>query len=751
MISGASQRRLLFILVSILICMAISGVSADQHAPVVVVVANDLSLDDLISAGPNVRGLITHGAVGLVNTGLQHKTELDIRYLAMGAGIRSDAAGDAVTLGDAVTFCDAAEMVGTRNAGEMYASQTGRTARAGSVVCLGFTRLLRANEQPAFRVESIGMVGDAFHKAGLRTAVIGNSDTPDQLIRRAPLLAMDRYGMVDSGVVGASTLKVDPHSPCGVSDNLEAMSALTHKFLADHALVVIELGDLNRLESMQPALSDAAYQKYRALGIRSLDTLVGRMLPDIERRRATLLICTPCRTQSKGYWSNLSPALMYKPGGQAGLLISATARTRGLISNIDIGPTIIHAAGLDVPEFVTGRPAMATPSDYAVEHLQRLERIASRNYAIQIPVLVCVGILVVISATLSEIVLRKSRRAWHRKALGAAFLVIMSIPGTLLLVDGLEGQGIAAYLLNLTLGVLAILVVAWLVSGLLTWIRRGRQIPLPAVIFGSTALLVVVDVLTGARLLRWSISSCDQITGIRYYGLGNEYMGLLIGAALLGPVLFLRSSCHGSAKNQNTLSRPATIAPVTIWFLFTAFVIGFPRLGANVGGLLTAVPAFGIAVVSLLGIRVRARHVLALLALGFITVAVFATVDVLSPGIGGSHLGRSIALARIYGWDWLVYLIGGKILMHIGILKLPQTYYPLLCSIPFFLMYGGRMKAEMASVRETDVLYRIGFPAVLAGMVTALLFNDSGIVPAVFIMAMFILTVQYLRLTEERS
>ena len=185
---------------------------------------------------------------------------------------------------------------------------------------------------------------------------------------------------------------------------------------------------------------------------------------------------------------------------------------------------------------------------------------------------------------------------------------------------------------------------------------------------------------------------------------------------------------------------------IAAWFVFVAFVIGYPGFGANVGGLITAVATFGVALMALNGVRIRARHVIGLVLAGFVIVAVFAAMDVTSGE--SSHLGRSVLLARTYGWDWLGYLIGGKILMHIGILGLPQTYIPILLGIPFFVLYGGRMKSEMSTVAETDLLYRVGVPSVVAGMITAFLFNDSGIVPAAFMMAMFALTMQYARLTE---
>ncbi len=729
---------LLIISVSILSSLA---VAAPNRGPVIVVVANHLSLDDLLSL-PNAARMMDHGAIALVNTGMQHTPALEARYLAMACGVRA-------TDADKINFYESRELVEGRPAGEVYESQIG----AGHLpetpaLCIGFPKLLRANEQPVFREECIGLVGDAFHKAGLRTAAIGNSDTPDKPQRLAPLLAMDTKGLVDLGIIGLDAVSKDPNRLCGFGDDVRLLHDAVRVAAASHSLVVVELGDFNRLEALKSDISDQAYERYRARALHNLDLFMGGLMAPGRVFYRTLVLVSPVRAQSKGYWSNLSPMLVYGPWVKPGLLISATARTPGLVSNIDVAPTIIQAAALKVPDFVTGRPASPIAAEHAVERLQRMERIATRNYALQIPVLAGVGVLVVLSATLSEVVLRRRTPAWLRRALRAAFLIAFSLPGALLLTDGWEGGGISRYLLNLAIGILAVFGVSWAMAGILTAARHGKPVSLPGIMFVITAAFIAVDVLTGARLLRWSIVSADQITGIRYYGLGNEYMGLLIGTALVGALLLMR----GRTDRKDCVPVPSSsLMPAAIWFALMAFVTGYPRFGANVGGLLTAVPAFGTAVMALMGIRIRARHVVGLLVLSFIGVAGCAVVDILSPGIGGSHLGRSIELARIYGWDWLGYLIGGKILMHLGILRLPQTYYPLLFSIPFFVMYGGRMKSEMVETGTTDLLYRVGVPSVLAGMATAFLFNDSGIVPAAFIMAIFVLAIQYLRLTEEKA
>ena len=58
---------------------------------VLVVVANHLELSDLSAAGPNVRALMSHSGLALVNTGLRKSAAP--KYLALGAGAPARTAG----------------------------------------------------------------------------------------------------------------------------------------------------------------------------------------------------------------------------------------------------------------------------------------------------------------------------------------------------------------------------------------------------------------------------------------------------------------------------------------------------------------------------------------------------------------------------------------------------------------------------------------------------------------------------------
>lgn len=341
---------LLFLLVG-LIFIGSGAIARGQGARVVVVVANYLSLEDLHAAGPNMRALVDTGAVGLANTGTRWAASAEVQYLAVGSGFRLYGS-DGRMMG-----YDAGELVGPRTAVDAYALQSGRTAPKDSAVCLNMSRLLRANQKTKSALECVGLLGNAFHKAGLRTAVIGNSDSPPLLKRDAAYIAMDQYGVVDTGAIGSEAVRPDVNVPCGITDNLEKILPLAKRLMLDHGLVVVELGDFGRLEDSRDRMSDVAYEFNRERCLRNLDRVIGAIRSDVQTQGATLIVCSPCRaSEIVGFKSNLSPIVMWKAGGTPGLLLTPTTRMGGLLNNTDVAPTILRAANLAVPAFLVARP-----------------------------------------------------------------------------------------------------------------------------------------------------------------------------------------------------------------------------------------------------------------------------------------------------------------------------------------------------------------------------------------------------------
>src|SRR5207249_11109 len=95
-----------------------------------------------------------------------------------------------------------------------------------------------------------------------------------------------------------------------------------------------------------------------------------------------------------------------------------------------------------------------------------------------------------------------------------------------------------------------------------------------ASLLGALIIGLLVDLGTGQRLIQNAWMSYSIIEGARFYGIGNEYAGALLAAALLLP-LFI------------PLAERYPLAAAVIQLLVAVF-IGAPSLGANVGGSLLA-------------------------------------------------------------------------------------------------------------------------------------------------------------------
>ena len=66
--------------------------------------------------------------------------------------------------------------------------------------------------------------------------------------------------------------------------------------------------------------------------------------------------------------------------------------------------------------------------------------------------------------------------------------------------------------------------------------------PLFRLLCGLLLLFLLLDLATGSRLLQSAWMSYSVVEGARFYGIGNEYMGVAIGVAC---VLFGRASRDG--------------------------------------------------------------------------------------------------------------------------------------------------------------------------------------------------------------
>jgi 1-acyl-sn-glycerol-3-phosphate acyltransferase len=195
-------------------------------------------------------------------------------------------------------------------------------------------------------------------------------------------------------------------------------------------------------------------------------------------------------------------------------------------------------------------------------------------------------------------------------------------------------------------------------AGLAFAVGRWRRDPLtPAWLICLITLCVLgVDVMSGSRLQLETPFGLSLLEAGRYYGIGNNALGVycvsaLAAAAAVGGPGGLSPRRGGMGGAQPPMSRGGLggivpprqalggIVPPGIIAIFAVVASGWPGFGAKVGGTIAMVPCFVLLFLALTGVRPRWRYAVPAALSGLMLVAVFALVSYLVPAAGVSDIG----------------------------------------------------------------------------------------------------------------
>lgn len=697
---------------------------------VVMVVIDRVSLNDLGTCEA-FRGLVPHAGLGLMNTNTGGLRNVENGHASIGAGSRI------VATGAGFGAFEVDERVQRVPAGEEYARRTGVVAPDGSVVHLGIARaweLTRALPYPA----EVGALGTALRADGLVTGVLGNADWDGMPRRPAALIAMDGRGLVDRGVIGSETLTADSRFPGGLRTDYERLFAAFRE--ADGIdFLVIELGDLSRLDEARPMVLPEVLAELRASALKESAEFVERVRRELDPGRDLLLVVSPTPpAASIAARDTLSPVLMFGPEG-SGTLTAPSTRRSGLINNTDLAPTVTQFLHADAPVNMTGRPVAVVPGAADLAGLEALNRQLVLTHNVRAPIIrtyMTIQIAVVIAALLT--ILFREIGIVRREYLQALLLVIMSFPLAALILPLLPQPGPVWAGLGIVAATLAVGTAA---------VRVSRRTAVGAFAFlgGLTALVILVDLFLGAPLQKFSLLSYDPLGGARYYGIGNEFMGVLIGAAILTAV------CVVTLAPRRL--RGAVLVGAGALFLVTLFAVANPGIGANMGGTITALVAFLVTMLLLLHIRFTWRLILAGAGGVFVFLAGLTAFEFLRGAEQQSHIGRAARL--VFGGDLergfqeAYSIIERKVSMNLRLIRHTIWSRVYLASLGGLILLFYRPIGRMQTFRDQYPYVFKGLVGIAVGSVVALIFNDSGVVASAMVMMFGVQPLLYLFLAED--
>jgi hypothetical protein len=701
-----------------------------------------LSWEDVdLATLPNLRELFEESALADMSVrGVERHPSLGDGYVTIGAGAR------AVTrrVGGGDCF-EADERFEQGSAGDAFARRTGVPATsipADAIVCLAQSAIGALNDGLLFDAHA-GLLGDTLASNRVQRAVIGNADEGDPPSgareRSAALALAGSDGQVPRGAVSGDLVVPDATFPFGVrSDDAEVLSQFDQAW-HDRAVVLVEASDLARFEEYRTDLAPGAREVMHQHVLASVDALVGELLERVDPEHDAVLAVAPSQRNERG--RPLTVAALRAPGFDPGLLKSAYTRHSGIVSIIDVGPTIVDLFGIERPEDMEGRAfeysRQGGDFDDRLAWLVETDEEAQFRDRLVAPVsgvFVALQIVLTLAAIVALVWLgRRSRVAVEIFALALlGFLPATYLAGLL----PFSSWGTAAFW--------AFLLGVGLIIGLVAWLVTDRTgVTTLIVSLGAIVGLIVADVATGARLQFNTVFGYTPTVAGRFAGLGNiGYAQLAAGAVLLAGFIAFRVT-----------GRRGTLLAITV-MLIAVIVDGAPFFGADVGGVLSMVPAFLVTSTLLLGWRFRWRLLAIYGSVGVLVLGLFALFEVSRPSEERTHLGRLIESGSGDGGGGRVAtVLARKIDANTSVLfrSVWTIMLPVVLAGIAYLIWRapGHMRGLYHRVPTLSASL-IGF-AILAILGFAL--NDSGIaVPGVMLGVLTpVLVVLTLRAERERA
>lgn len=701
------------LLIIILMLLCAVPVTAAREA-VVLVTLEGVSFDQLADSNAEFRRLMESGSVGLVNNKTDGGQVFENNSVTIGAGTR----GIGYEL--AHYGFNASELVDGESAGQVFQRNTGVTASDPAVVQTKIAAIRGINTYQRYHI-SPGMLGSLLRSNRVRTLVYGNSDQGPLASRNAVNIAMDTDGWVEGGDVSARTLIRDPDRPFGVRTDYDYVLDAVTRDATGRCFAVVEAGDGRRLEASKADLLPDRYRHLRKLMLMEC----GRFLASLNRRlesstdRYLLIFLVP--TQGSEVFDGgdrLTPVIFAGTGVPRGMLTTGTTKLPGVLTNIDLAPTVLAFFDIKPDASMLGSPVTGISRADAIQALRANNERMIRTMAARVPVLygyvVCVGICVFLG--IFSVLLHGRAANYFGWVLSASFLrpALMSLmlaPAVLWIAPALHVFGklpSALFLAGVT------------VSAAIAMNRWVKDLRLIFAIIGLTNVAVVTgDLVTGNTLLRQTILSYDPIAGIRFYGLGNECAGVLMGSTLLGVYALLDYLGRGRA-----LILPAVV------FAAIALIVGAPGYGSDFGGTITYIFAFGYAVMKARDMKLDVKTLAWMGGLGIVLLfGVIAANTVLSPD-RQTHIGRFFTNLAQGGPVVFMDTAVRKWSMNLRLMKYSVWIHFVYIFIIGLLVLFHRPVGVLQRTLSMHPAMNAGFAGILTGVVVAMLTNDSGVAMA---------------------
>jgi hypothetical protein len=736
-----------------LAALLFSGPVPAQAVPsrrVVVLLAPFLTWADINTATmPNMTALAQRSLLANMN----------VRAGAVIGASTPDRGAIVLSTGAAVNFANTAisafsafETVGGSKAPDLYRQYFGQNAGSAKVLYLGQPSQVAVNVGTDLN-NQIGALGQAAHAGGANTAAIGCGDLGYTLAalsasRPAGEAAADENGRVDLGDVSNSMLIRDAGAPFATRAYIDGiLRTYRHVLSARSAdLIVVDPGDLARSNALASFTTTQAASIERISALRRTDEVLGGLMSGLGPNDAIVVLSQSVVAfpfMPAGY----GPMLIAGPDG-SGLGVAASTHRDGIVTEMDVSASILSLLGVAQPPLIIGSPvtpgATLRGADLATR-LAYLSQLNTTSIAVESVRPASVNVFIV----LDVIIMLGSALILYRGAEGLPAWVSTAAKLAVLLLMCMQLASVLQYLVwqwpPTGLAVIAVFAAVTVVCLAGVWFfARGRQATLPLILVtGGTAALLMVDQWLGGHLSFVQLFGYSPLLGARYYGLGNEMSGLLLGCVMVATALTL----------DTWRDRPwAAHLRTWGWPLIGVITLGTaaaPFWGANDGPIAWMTVGFLVGWMLLNGRKVWTwRNLAILLVIVIVVVAGLAFIDIARGPNSETHLGRAVSGVGASGLGSLWAIIARKADTNARVLGRTNWTW-LLVSVLLLLGYmRWRPRGEFAELLRQYPAFSAVLAASLFAGVAGYVTEDSGIIiPALMFIPVGV-TALYLMLSR---
>ncbi|TSB44935.1 hypothetical protein [Alkalicoccobacillus porphyridii] len=613
------------------------------------------------------------------------------------------------------------ELVNGVKAIDLHKQLTGQQS-SESIVHPRVAELQRKNQQTLYRSD-VGQFGERLEAGNIDRYVMGTSDTASQH-RFAGILAMNSHGTVNGDII--NSLVEDTTRPYSKRVNASWMLKKLNQTTDSNRFMVIEWGDLYRLFSQKEQMAEEHYANQRVMILEELEAFIIQLREQINDD--IWLISPFVHQEAYQEKQQLAPVYNWTTEGSGGQLYSETTKRKDVLSNIDIVPTFIKRLGLPSEQHDLGfalERTEDTSSNRSLEAVKNVNQMVgifqSRSFVLS-TYISCLALLLIVTGCFTWF---RPKRALHTAfVLRSILLSALSSPLWLLVLAGLETKTGAVWFLCL-------LFLSSTLWGILLSKAGDVGIYITALL---TLAVITLDVMTGSTVMSHSYLGYDPLIGARYYGIGNEYVGVFIIFGLL----------LSAWTTRVPMSRVSHLLFFILW-LGQLVILSHPHLAANAGGFLSAVMTIGYWLLLECKSRMSRRSVILTFCItGAIAILLLFLMQQIGPGF--SHIGK--AYERLIQGDitFIFDTILRKLEMNLKLFKHSNWTQLLVTSYVLAAMILWWKKLPFREIGKKRFI-KVG----TVSSIFLLLINDSGVVAAAISMFCVVATYFYWIQTEREK